>query len=71
MYFLFSSGTSAHGMVSSTFGVGLVTPVTTMEKTPHTQTQRSVSVIILNPMKLTIKIDHHKGYVPTRRKKDA
>lgn len=50
---------SAHRMVRLTFRVGLPSSISLVYELPQTH-QKLVSMVILNPIPLTIKSDHHK-----------
>lgn len=51
----------AHGMVLPTFRMGLPTSINLMEVVSHGHGPRFVSMVILNPAKLTIKMNHHSS----------
>lgn len=50
------SRTPAYGMVPPTFRVGLSCPLKLFGKHPLRHTQRCVSMVLLNPIRLTVKI---------------
>lgn len=52
---------STHGMVSPTFRMGLLYTVKPFRKCFQSHTQRCVSMVILNSVKSTLKIAHHRG----------
>lgn len=49
---------TAHWMVLLTSRVCLPTLVSLIQKTPHTYVQRLISYVILDPVKLTVEINH-------------
>lgn len=63
-FFLFSLGPAAQGTAAALptfFGWGRTLPmsITLFQTIPHMLGQRTVSMLILKPTKLTIKINYH------------
>lgn len=57
---LIQSRTPAHDMVPATCGVNLFSSVTPIYKVPHRHAQSIVSMVIINTIKLTIRINFHR-----------
>lgn len=53
------SWTLLHGVISLAFRVGLSNRMNTVEELPFRHVQGFVSMVILNPIKLSIKISHN------------
>lgn len=51
--------TLSHEMIPLTFIVGLPIPMNLIEIIPHTVAKRLISMIVLNPIKLAVKINLH------------
>lgn len=60
------SGTPTHRMLLPSFGDGLPFSVNSFWKHYHRHTHRLVSMVIVNPVKLPVKINHGNGddYIP-------
>lgn len=57
-FFFIHSKTPTNGRVMSIFRVGVTTPIDLIHVTPHRQDQIFVSIVTLNPVKLTVNINH-------------